>query len=220
MNLAALIAHTRQRIDDVVEPYWVSDEVLVAAANTAQREACERALLLYDNATQALCAVPITAGQAKYTLHPSVITVLHARVVGQDHPLIKAMQDDLDHHVANWFEKSGTPRWYFQREQFLRLYPAPDTSGVLHLELYRYPLTDLLVAADEPELQEKDHVYLTHWMAYEAYSRADADQANPDAAKLELALFDRHFGSPRTAGEIRAWRELPRDTSVRIRPFA
>lgn len=54
-------------------------------------------------------------------------------------------------------------------------------------------------------------------MAYEAFSVEDPDFRNPDKAREQMALFTTRFGRPRSALEIRSWRELPRDTHVKHR---
>ena len=48
MTLSELRTLTRQRLRDTVKPYFVSDLEIDAYLNEAEREACERALLIED----------------------------------------------------------------------------------------------------------------------------------------------------------------------------
>lgn len=75
MNLEQLITAARGALQDEKEPYLWSDELLVDYLNEGVQEACERAKLIEDATTEAVCRIPVVPGQASYALHPSVLEV-------------------------------------------------------------------------------------------------------------------------------------------------
>ena len=216
MTLAEIITIVRARTDDTVGPeYRVSDSMMTGFANEAENEACERAALIYDSTTPGVCQVTLEPGESSYPLDPAILTVCRAWTGGR--ALTHVPTSSL------WLEdlatQSGTPRYFFSAGHTLRLYPTPDTDGTLTLATYRYPLNAMEDPDDEPEIPREYHLDLAAWMTYRAASQfgEDGEVYDPKLAEGELMRFERRFGRPRTATEIRSWRELPRDTHVRLR---
>ena len=207
MTLAEIIARARRTTDDLVEPYAVSDADFTVFANRAEREACERAGLLFE-----VTAIPILAGTSTYQIDYEILGIAHAALPGRT--LGKLIPTDLD-WLQTHSPSSSTPSCYAQREQFIELYPTPDAASVLTLKLYRYPAAALESLDDEPEIPPYHHEYLAHWMAFEAWTSDDPDTRDSDKASEQLALFTQRFGRPRSATEIRSWRELPRGTRAK-----
>lgn len=212
MTLNELIAICRERVDDTVEPYFISDELWTIYAAHAQKQAAERALLLRREFD-----IPILAGQAVYALPETWLATFRARLLSQPSPLIKTTQRELDRYLHNWEDSLRTPRYFFEYEHELRLYPTPIADDVLLL--FAYALPESTADDFELELEPKDHRYLTHWMCYEVLSSWEADVYNPEAAERELALFNLRFGDERNANQLRHWRELPPNMTVVPRPM-
>jgi hypothetical protein len=206
MTLAEIIARARLITDDTVEPYAFSDAEHTTFANRAVREACDRGGLIY-----AAMTIPLVAEQSAYALDYEVLSIDFAAIPGRT--LGKLIPTDLA-WLQVYSPSDGTPSVFAQREHTIEVYPTPDADLTLTLKLYRYPIEALLADSDEPEIDPHHHEYLAHWMAYEAFSAADPDFRNPDKAREQMALFNARFGRPRSALEIRSWRELPRDTHV------
>lgn len=219
MLVEDVVRLARIRLDDTIEPYAVSDESLVTFTNRAQRQACERGLLLSDSTTTAVCQIALTAGRRSYPLDPRVLAVTSAAVQGDSCPLVQVSALDalLPAYALN--VPSGAPRIFFIRGTTLNVLPTPDEAATLNLEVYRYPLVDVEGISDDLEIAEQHHADLVHWVCYEAYSVYDSEIFDKDAAERELALFTARFGLPRSANELRSWRELPRDTRVRMRYY-
>lgn len=207
MTLAEIITRTRRITDDLVEPYAVSDADYTRLANRAERESCERGGLLFS-----ALSVTLAAGVSNYQLDYEVLAVAHAALPGR--ALNKLTPTDLD-WLQTHSPSTGAPSCYAQREQFIEIYPAPSTSAVLTLKVYRYPLVALESLDDEPEISPYHHEYLAHWMAFEALTADDPDYRDDAKANAQLALFTQRFGRPRSATEIRSWRELPRNTRTK-----
>jgi hypothetical protein len=208
MTLAEIIARARLITDDVVEPFARSDSEHTVFANRALREASDRGGMVYGATT-----ISLVAGQSLYPLEHEILSIDFAAIPGRK--LCKLIPTDLD-WLQIYSPSDGTPSVFAQREHTIEVYPTPETSATLTLKLYRYPAA-LESLNDEPEIDQFAHDHLAHWMAYEAFSVADPDFRNPDKAREQMALFNARFGRPRSALEIRSWRELSRDTHVKHR---
>jgi len=215
VDLIDLIVASRERIGDRVEPYFVSDQEWTRYANQAQIEAAERSLcLLYEY------VIPVASNQASYPLDPSIIIPVRARLTNSDRPLVKTTQRNIDRSHANWEAQTGYPRWFFEEEHQVRLYPTPEEDDVLIVSAYAYPLTELGYPDNiHPEIEKKDHYFLTHWMCWEALSKYHGELYDEALCQRELALFERRFGSARSSSQIRHWRELPPNMRVVSRAF-
>jgi hypothetical protein len=222
MVLSELIALVRNRIDDTVyaDGYLVSDAQIIQFANTAERQICERGAAIYDDTTASVCRYAFLAGVASATLSPSVLSVLSARWDGQQlaHLPTHGYED-----LKDTLRTISKPRFFLQTGSLISLFPTPETDGLLTLATYRYPLQMMEMESDEPEIPEAHHIYMAHWMTYEAASLWDESGEgvyDPELAQRELTLFDRRYGPPRSAAELRSWRELPRGTQAKPRYFA
>lgn len=215
MDLSQLITICRDRIDDKVEPYLVSDDDWTRYAIQAQTEAAERSLSLLAD-----YEIAIAAGQADYLLDPLIIIPVRAKLTNGKTPLVKTTQRDIDRLQTEWATQTGHPRWFYEIEHTIRLYPVPEEDDVLTLRAYSYPSSTLSYPDSlDLEIEEKDHYFLTHWMCWEALSKSDNELYDSEMAQRELALFEKRFGPSRSAHQIRAWRELPPNMRVVPRMF-
>jgi hypothetical protein len=60
------------RTDDNVKPYLASDEDVFDWMTEAERQACLRARLIYDETTRDICRVPVVPGRIRYNLDPRI----------------------------------------------------------------------------------------------------------------------------------------------------
>lgn len=215
MDLSQLIDVCRDRIDDAVEPYLISDSEWTRYAIQAQQEAAERALsLLYD---YTMAVVP---GQAVYGLDPLIITPIRLKLEAQPAPLRQTTQRSLDRRGWHWEQETGTPSFYYQIEHKVYLFPIPEEEDVLQLRAYSYPMSNLSLPDDLLlEIPEKDHYALTYWMCWEALTKIDTELYDAQRGEKELMLFTQHFGPGRSALEIRHARELPPNMRAVQRPL-
>lgn len=47
---------------------------------------------------------------------------------------------------------------------------------------------------DKPEIHQAHHRHLVHWALHRAFSKPDADGADPNKAAMAEAAFTKHFG--------------------------
>lgn len=219
MELAQIIEEARRRMDDEVEPYFISDTALINWANEAEREASERARLLYDQDAGPITEIPVEPGRAQYPLDPRVQLIVGASFQ-RDNDL--GWRKALDLRGLDWIEeRDGSASRTASRPEALaddgrrtlHLWPTPSMAGVLRLAVYRDPLERMEVEFDEPEIEERHHEGLVDWMLYRAWSRPDAESGDDARAARALADFERRFGASVSAGVRRKHRERRRITT-------
>lgn len=214
MNLAALIAVARERLDDEIEPYLVSDTSLAAWATEAEREACLRARLLFDDEPGEPTVIRIGPGQGVYRLDPRVLFVDTADLIWGDgsRPFRLPLKGlDWIRERSRSASSNGTPEVVADDGRGrLHLWPRPLRAGRLHLAVYRAPLTPLVEPDDEPEIGREHHEGLLDWMLYRAFQIKDRELEDVARAALALAEFARRFGDRPTADVLRRHRERRR----------
>lgn len=209
MTLRELIDLFRLRADDQIAPYLWDDAFLVAAANRAENEAAERAELLLDTSTSAICQVAMTSSSTLLTLDERVVRIKRAKLSGETLPLILSTVDEMDRFFPGW-EDAGrsTPRYLILDIETSKVqpYPLPNGSHTLLLHAYRRPLTPMGDMTDEPEIPDRhgSHHRLVNWMLFEAYAMKDSDHYDAKKAAGHRAAFTADFGERTPAGS--EWR--------------
>lgn len=218
MDLKKLIAEARRRSDDTEVPPFVSDEAYAPLASEAEREACIRARLLFDDSTADVTQYAITAGSGLITLHESVDIITAAEF----QPAAGGRRRELDLTGMDWIR--GQCDWSTRtssRPGYLahisshqaRLWPTPSVAGTLYLSVYRLPLFELEALEDEPEIAAEEHAGLVDWMLYRVYTNKDGEQFDPARADAALAAFEERFGERNSADVRRRHRERRRVTT-------
>lgn len=209
MNLEALIAEFRLRRDDTVVPHDWSDEEIVSYINEAITEACERARLIEDRTTPAVCRIALSIDKASYTLHPSVLKVKRVAYSGQTLP--ETSVEAMDEADPQWESKEGAePKLFIlENDTGLRVYPVPTAAGTLTLTVYRDQLAPLSIDKPDgcPEIHARYHPRLLHWAYRCALLKRDSVTYNPEGAAAEESVFVRHFGSHPDANVTRKQRD-------------
>lgn len=209
MNLKALIAASRIRLDDATAPFLWSDDEIALYLSEAEREAATRALLIEDRETPAYCTVAVRAGVSRYKLHRNVLKIERAKLDAQKAPLSKVTRKRLDETLLDWDKDSGAPERFIDDEQYIVLHPTPVATDTLRLTVRRLPKQDFTAKdkSAEPEIHERHHFGLIDWVARCAYLKPDTDTYNPDRSKAHEAAFERAFGAREDADVQRKKRE-------------
>lgn len=219
MTRDQLVAAFRARVFDTAAPYLWSDLEAFEFLEDGYAEACERANLLRDSQTPAICEVAVVAATAAYQLDPRIISVERAKLDLQRTPLGLTATAEMDGPAtrsayrasdaryisggwpaelgAGWETRTGAPRRaLLDRETNhwqLRLNPIPTEDDTLRLIVFRLPLA-ALGANDEPEFSSRLHIRLVDWMEHRAYAKKDAETADVAKANAALAMFSSAFG--------------------------
>lgn len=212
MNLSELLTDVRALLDDALEPYLWSDELLTIRANNAVDETCIRTRLLHDS-TSSVTGVTLVADQASYALDASVYAVRRVALAGQREPLALVNARQLDEWHPGWddtaLSSAGTPRYavFDLDTHSLRLHPRPSVVGTLRMTVWRRATENerLETPADDPVIPEHYHRLLKHWIAYECWSDQDAEKHDPQRAAEQLALFESFVGHRPSMHEMRLW---------------
>ena len=189
MKQSALIALIRRYSGDDVEPYVVPDTVLAGFISEAETEAAERAQYLRLDSTY---DIAITSGVSVYAINPSIIFLDSVRLSGEGKPLIKTTRRELDFNINKWVTEVSTPKYYFQDDTKLTLYPMPDKSYTMQLDGSRRPI----VAMETPSQYHDD---LSNWCLFRFFSINNNGMTDVNKALMYSSQFDKAFGHKRNA---------------------
>ena len=189
MKQSALIALIRRYSGDDVEPYVVPDTVLAGFISEAETEAAERAQYLRLDSTY---DIAVTSGVSVYAINPSIIFLDSVRLSGEGKPLIKTTRRELDFNINKWVTEVSTPKYYFQDDTKITLYPMPDQSYTMQLDGSRRPI----VAMETPSQYHDD---LSNWCLFRFFSINNNGMTDVNKALMYSSQFDKAFGHKRKA---------------------
>lgn len=217
MILAALIALARERLDDELEPYLVSDASLAGWATEGEREACFRARLLFDDEPSDVTRIALVSGRGIYPLDQRVLYVVSAQIkwAAGGSPcrlLLKGL--DWIREQSRWVDSYGTPQALADDGRArVHVWPRPILLGDLQLTVYRAPMRPLVEPDDAPEIAGQHHEGLVDWMMYRALQIKDREIEDLSRAALALRDFTDRFGERPSADVQRRHRERRRTTT-------
>lgn len=198
MTLGEFIAVFRTLTGDIAQPYAFDDALVKMWLNEAQDEACERALLIHDWSTPAVCSISVTAGRSTYRAHESIINITRATFTptGGSEALELDQTDalDLDRSRPHWRTESGEPQDFIHTDTKLRLGCLPETAGALALEVNRLALEPMAANSDEPEIAARLHRHLILWALHRAHNVPDFETLDLVRAEKAEREFIKMFG--------------------------
>lgn len=223
-KLEELIQRYRREANDMVEPYFVSDEDVIQWLNDAVNEACIRGRMVHESSAPDVCEIAVQAWHNAYPLHESLYEITHLRFdpgQGEKVSHLKLVSEEYLSrcYYEDWREHTGTPQFAIQSDTALRLVPCPDRDGTLHLEGYRTPLEEMVEPTDTPaDLHKNHHPHLVQWVLHKAFSIPDTEFMDPNRAQIALDKFEEYFGLRPDSDLRRMTREDTLMTSVPFMP--
>ncbi|MGH8443784.1 MAG: DUF6682 family protein [Solimonas sp.] len=195
MTLIALIAELRGRLGDRALPYLCSDDELTLWLNEAEREACERSRLLYDE-TSSLARLNVLPSKSIYKLDPRILQVDTVRLASSGRNLDRTTKDKLDACAGNWRADEGRVEYFYEEPSYLGFYRSPAVADTAYLALWRLPLEDMRLNDPQacPEVASRYHMRLLDWPIFRAYSKQDSDLYDAEKAATAEAAFTISFG--------------------------
>ena len=209
-----VLDHLRKEIlRDTAQPYLWSDESLCEFIAQANDEFAEAVQHIRDS-TSIATEVTLEVGVDSYALNSVVLSVMSAKLAGQDTGLIRAGSPALDGYVPSpetvqWLEqinygtaKDGTPLVFTTDEgvenggtAMIRFWPVPaveDAEKIVRLRVIRLPLVPCSMDTLEsrPEMQRQYIPALCHGAAARAYRSQDADGNDPLRADTQQKVFE------------------------------
>ncbi|MDH1865733.1 hypothetical protein N5D83_02730 [Pseudomonas chengduensis] len=214
MKLAELIRRVRTEANDMVVPYFWSDEDVAAWLNDAVSEACIRARLIHESQDAAVCQIAVTAGQAVYPLHPALYELTRLALYPADGSRPEVLRlcssERLDAERLDWPDEVGCPLFAVQGDTDLRLVPSPEQGATLKLEGYRTPIVEMKLAdkdSAEPAIHREHHRHLIHWALHKGFAVPDMETFDPNRSAQAERAFEDHFGLRPSADLRRSTRE-------------
>lgn len=227
MTLAELLQELREnilhdrshRVDGADDHLW-SDRTLVRYIDEAQRRLAREGLVIWDGVTPEVTQVTLEPEVSTYTLHPSIIAVLSARLSDSERVLVRTGHSGLAGYQPPTHAFFGHPDEIAARapgrpigfttdqslipsglgpvdSTMLRLFPSPaqalmDEGVTIQLRVVRLPLRRLTLDHLNAELEapSEHHIELLDWAAYLALRIADIDAGMPQRAVEFRASFE------------------------------
>lgn len=208
----------RDRSDLMSGPadYMWSDETLVGYINEAESLLARKGLVIRDASTPAVVEFTLQTGITQYTLHPSVVAVISAKIVGDTGDLSRSGHSAFSSYQTPdtlYFDPNdlgtltpGKPLAFSTDEQLdiasgksglvsMRMYPEPTAdyhNTVVQLRVVRKPINTLSVddLNASPEVPEDYHLGLLDWAAYRALRNIDSDVGAVDKANAYKTEFN------------------------------
>lgn len=215
MLVSSLITTLREDyLNDAVAEYLWSDAGLLRKLTEAERQACNRADLIYDDSTLAYTRITLVDGQASYSIDPKVTVI--ENIIFDNKYVTKKTKEDMDSVSSTWRTDSGMAGktiYAVISGRKLRISPVPDATDAgsyIYLETYRLPAVDITLTTQEPEIPKENHRDLIYWVLHECFSLPDMDTYNPQKAAEYLGRFNQIFGDPVSAKVRQHQFESPR----------
>jgi hypothetical protein len=206
-------------LDDTRGELLWDEASLLRKLTEAQRQACNRADLIYDDSST-LAKIKLVDGKSSYTFS-SKITVLE-RFIWNGVTLEKKSKDTLDREATTWRTDTGLTNktaYVLVQGRNIRITPTPNAADIalspyLYLECYRLPLNDISGGDQCFEIPDEFVPNLKYWVLHEAYKKQDADMYNQERSDYFLKRFDDAFGNPVPANVRIHQFEAPRGLQV------
>lgn len=220
MTFDDLILIMRQDyLDDAEVPYLWLDVELLRYLREAEKQACTRGNLLFDNTTAEVCSIALSNGVQSYVLSSKLTQITD--VFWNGNRLTHKAYENMDEVFPTWrvADSSGMQNkelFYVIQGRNISIAPIPNAAdallGALKIEGYRLPISDV---ATSPEILEEFHHDLVYYALYKAYSKNDSDTKAEIKAKQYLDYFDMIFGPEVTARVRQHQFEQPRRGYIR-----
>jgi hypothetical protein len=209
-TLADLIALSRVRLDDTVEPYRWDDDTITEHANDAVRQAVIRKRLILDRTTAEVCSYAVAADASAVTLHSTVLAIRTARWSGSTEPLALTTLKRMDSAQPDWpSEDAGIPTHLILDADTgkVTLWPAAAEAGTLALAVWRTPLEDELLEGDEdePVIDEAFHRDLLDWIEHLAFLTPEGEAGDLQRSDRAETRFTAKFGAMPSAHSMKLW---------------
>lgn len=219
MNVSELIQRFRQDMDDDIKSLGGDDgdqawppDIVNKYVDDAEREAAERGRLLFDRITSSVCRIPVVTTHPAYNLSELITEVTRVDFFVDDvHQFQVAIHNrkELERLQPNWrTDNFPSTQAIIIDDSTVELAGAITENGLLHLEVYRYPLVPAS-QSDKFEIAARNHIHLLDWMKHLAYNKRESDIYSPQLAKEFEERFTSRFGFEKGA---KTWRDTHAST--------
>lgn len=221
-----LVEESRNRLDDLVQPYLWSDNEILSYLNMAQNELCEEGLLISDSQTTAICKISITNLTTIYPIDKRIIRIKDngIRLITAQTPLQIKSSDWMNYIIPLWRDVIvlDVPQYIITDldSNYIHIYPKSPTDDTIVLDVWRYPLSDMNNGVSpeiNPEIDPIYHLKLIDKVLSEAYLKQDSMTFNQNMASIYKSKWEntkeelkrrviRFTHRPRTIGVLDAFK--------------
>lgn len=187
---AQLIQHIRVKLDDIVEPYLVSDADVIRALDVAQFQFAEQTFCLYDASSATVTtvaenpwvAVPDNVLRLRNLVRPTGEVVRPTTLAELEYGYARFEDNPLP--TATWRALTGAPRFAVtdMEPTRLRLVPIPTAVETLQIEAFIAP-PSLIPVDNEPAIGERWLHDLIYGALMQIYSMQDTELYSPEASE-------------------------------------
>lgn len=162
----------RAEFFDAVEPYLVSDALVYAYIDEAQKKFCRLTEGIEDGRSFSLAVAP---GTEWYALDKSILKLRKAVDTATGRPVEVVAQEKADAYGVRFDGRPGVLKAFVSgiEKGMLRAWPMPQTNVTVALETFRLSLT--VEKGDELEIDEQHHLPLLMWVKHKAYGIHDSE---------------------------------------------
>jgi hypothetical protein len=180
----------RLDVDDNVEPFLWSDELIATYADEAQKMFCRLTNGISDSSSP-MCSVDIEAGEPTAALDKRILKVRRAMRASDARPITLVNVEEMDSLGVRLTEHRGQVSYAIlgMDENSVRWVNVPALNDTALLTVYRLPLRTITAAKTALEIPEQHHRSLLMWMEHLAYGRQDTDTYDPRKAERCEAAF-------------------------------
>lgn len=207
--------------DTNADKYLWSDHSLLRKFSEAERQACNRGNLIYDDSTPQYTQIKLVNGKASYAFDSKLTIIENIFINGTE--VIRKSKDELSLYSPTWRTDTGMLGKTVMAVisgRTIRFTPEPDAidaGTIVTLEVYRLPDAEIISMHQEPEIPAENHRDLIYWVLHECYKKQDADSFNQEKSDYYLKRFNEIFGDYVSA-KVRAHQfEEPRNRII-LRP--
>ena len=185
--------------------YRWDDASLLRRIDEAQRQACNRTNLIYDDSTSLFTRIAMVSGKPGYKFSDKITVIKNVLLGGKI--LNKRSVESMDKETPLWRANSGQVNQtveYVIQGRTLRVTFIPNDLDVvvtpyINLEVYRLPDNTINNVNQQFEIPEENQLDLAHWVLHSCYKKVDADTFNQEKSDYHLLRFNQIFGQPVSA---------------------
>lgn len=169
----------RSEFSDAVAPYLVSDALVYAYIDDAQKMFCRKTEGIEDARSFTLA---IAVNTEWYALDPAILKLRRAVNSATGDDISLANPEKAASLGIRFDGRTGPVRTLVLglEKGSVRAWPKPNAAATIALETFRLPRT--VAACDGLEIDEQHHAALLHWVKHRAYGVNDAEVNNKRAS--------------------------------------
>lgn len=192
MNIGELMDIVRaDYLDDANSGHLWPDTFLLRSFREAERQACNRANLLFDDSTRQLTQIKLLDGKASYPLSQKVNVIQYVGLGGVQ--IHQKSEEELNRKFPAWRTLTGLTKacpWFLVRGRNIRFVPTPTASQDATFVQDGVPLGGVDALGDAVPLLAGDTWYNTATAVLSVFDGA-VWTANPNAVLgvVQLEIF-------------------------------